>query len=151
MNREIYVFETRSAIYSIAKKFYTRESLAYQDGVDGETARGYVMPWDRIPGIRRVQLEEKWGWETFADTLSTSEKGERAAACVMWALRSGRFPIWVRGEEETSREGQMAGADVIVCCNKKIQVKCDYRCGVNPNGTGNLFLQTAERNPLGRF
>lgn len=55
-----------------------------------------------------------------------------------------------KAEESGDKSVQIAGTDIVVCCKKRIQVKCDSRCGERPLGTGNLFLQRAERNPLRR-
>ena len=46
-----------------------------------------------------------------------------------------------------SHDKSNSGVKCIVVNGKwRIQVKCDYDAG--PGGTGNLFLQTAECNPL---
>ncbi len=48
---------------------------------------------------------------------------------------------------------QIRGVDIVVRGQWRIQVKCDYDAGrgKDGSGTGNLFLQVAERNPLKRI
>ena len=92
----------------------------------------------------------------FIETLSTSEKGDRAVDIVSAFLKSGRFPLWLEGEFVTDREIQITGTDIKVKGNWKIEVKCDFRASdergqPHPNCTGNLYLQVAERNPLRRI
>jgi len=59
--------------------------------------------------------------------------------------------MWINAKESEQKDVQLRGTDILVACNKRIQVKCDYRSGKKPNGTGNLFLQKSERNPFKRF
>lgn len=146
----IYVFETFRGIDAIrANK--PKLAPAYQVGVDGPTATGYLVKTEWIQDLRRVKYYS-WQWDKFSPGLSTTEKGRLAVLCVSDALRIGRFPLWVNGNDNLSRAIQVSGTDIIVSCNKRIQVKCDYKGGdCNDGGTGNLFLQNAERNPLRRY
>ncbi len=89
-------------------------------------------------------------WETFTPELTTSQKGKLAVRVVCYLMKVGRFPLWINAEESQDREVQISGADIVVCCNRRVQVKCDYYAGPRP-GTGNLFLQKAECNPRGLF
>jgi hypothetical protein len=73
-----------------------------------------------------------------------------AVLCVIAAMKRGRFPFWLDAAEDKRENVQIQGTDIVVFCRKKVQVKCDYAAGDKPNGTGNLFLQRAERNPLRR-
>ena len=70
---------------------------------------------------------------------------------VLDSMRLGRFPLWVDAAEEDRENIQLKGMDIVLFCRKRIQVKCDYRSGDRPLGTGNLFIQKAERNPLKRY
>jgi len=150
VNRKIYVYETARGLEALSEVEGLKKVPAYQPGVDGKTAEGFLMPWDKITGLQAVELPGKWGWDKFKKDLPTTEKGEMAVKCVLWALECGFFPLWISGKEENGMTLQIKGVDIIVCCNKHIQVKCDYNCGEKPNGTGNLFLQVSERNPLGK-
>ena len=56
--------------------------------------------------------------------------------------------FWLDAAEDERENVQIQGTDILVFSRKRVQVKCDYRCGDRPLGTGNVFLQRAERNPL---
>jgi len=129
---------------------------AYQAGVTGPTAMGYcVPPFD----IRRcVALEvraDAWAAATFCETDDTSTKGAKAVRFVAGMIRAGVFPLPYAIDQcdaDPSRTMQINGDDIVVTVGSNrvhIQVKCDYRGGdVALGGTGNLYLQVAERNPL---
>ena len=94
---------------------------------------------------------QSWpGWGEFSDRLTTSAKGTLAVQCVIQVMKLGRFPFWIDAIEDDRKYMQVAGTDLLVFCQKRVQVKCDYRSGDLPLGTGHLFLQKAERNPLKR-
>jgi hypothetical protein len=119
---------------------------AFQSGVQGKTAEGWLVKIEWIEDVRRVRYQS-WGkWEMFIPTLSTTDKGKLAVECVLSAMRLGRFPMWIDASEDDRENVQIHGTDILVFARKKVQVKCDYRAGE----TGNLFLQRAERNPLRR-
>jgi hypothetical protein len=148
--RCIYVFETYRGLDAI-KAHDPKLVPAFQVGVDGPTATGHLVKTEWIQDLRRVKYHS-WHWERFSPDLSTTEKGKLAVLCVSDALRIGRFPMWLNGTESLRKEIQISGTDIIVMCNKRIQVKCDYNGGDRADGgTGNLFLQNAERNPLKRY
>lgn len=63
-------------------------------------------------------------------------------------MKIGRFPFWIDAKEDERQGVQIKGTDVVVFCNQRIQVKCDYKAGPKPEGTGNVFLQKSESNPL---
>ena len=71
--------------------------------------------------------------------------------CVTQAMKLGRFPVWFDAIEDTRDYVQLAGTDMLVFVKKRVQVKCDYTAGDKPLGSGNLYLQKAERNPLKRI
>lgn len=145
--RNIFVFQTAPALLLLDGIPPSRVRTASQPGVRGITARGAVVPWEDIPGIRRIQWRTVEWWTWFHKDQSTSEKGRHAVEVVQHLLGAGRFPLWC-GDVDESRDRtiQIAGTDIVVNGKWRIQVKCDYDAG--PGGTGNLFLQTAECNPL---
>jgi hypothetical protein len=147
VNRTIYVFKTAAGVAATER---AEQRTACQPGVDGPTAEGWVVPVEQIGDLRRLRFESWAGWDEFLPTLTTSQKGALAVACVREAMRLGRFPFWVDAVEDDRENVQILGTDILVFCRKKVQVKCDYRCGDRPRGTGNVFLQRAERNPLKR-
>jgi len=146
--KKVYVFKTQNALDAI--RITNPESRsAYQDGVDGATAQGWLVRPRDIVGLRTLPCG-LWGrWDEFNEGMTTSEKGLLAVDLVVRILSIGYFPIWIEASENQCRNVQINGTDIIVNPNVKIQVKCDYRAGEYP-GTGNLFLQFAERNPLKR-
>jgi hypothetical protein len=148
VNKSIYVFETCKGIEAVNTKTHNDLVSAYQPGVAGATAKGWPIPIDQIDGLIRVDMHD-FGFPCFGQyKMSTSEKGAMAVSCVCVALRSGKFPFWVDSEESSDASIQIAGTDVVLAFKKRIQVKCDWGSGERPNGTGNVFLQFSERNPL---
>jgi len=149
VNQVIYVFPTRAGIDAIER---THPPLrpAYQPDVVGPTAEGWVVDVNAIADLRRVRFQSWEGWTQFRPNLSTSRKGRLAVLAVIGAMKRGRFPFWLDTEEDERQHVQQLGTDILVFCRKRVQVKCDYHGGDKPAGTGNLFLQRAERNPLKR-
>ncbi len=148
VHKNIYVFQTEAGIEAI-KKHTPREATATQPGVDGlVTAEGWLVKLEWIEDLRVLKYHSWPQWGFFSPDMTTSEKGDLAVRCVLDCIKIGRFPFWIDADEEDRENVQIKGVDVVVFCDKKIQVKCDWRSGPKPQGTGNLFLQKAECNPL---
>ena len=147
VNKTIYVFQTKNGVKAVQDNV-CYERLAYQPGINDATARGWVVNVSHIEDIRRLKFSSWEHWGDFSDKLSTSQKGRLAVKCVRDAMKRGKFPFWIDAQESDRENVQLKGTDILVFCRKKIQVKCDFRGGDTPLGTGNLFLQNAERNPL---
>jgi hypothetical protein len=147
----VFIFQTAAAISILTENFPVKE--ASQPGVDYVTGRGYAVPWDAIPDIRRIRWYTVAWWDRFSRSQSTSEKGRHAVWVATELLRIGRFPLWTLGRDSERLELQIKGTDILMWGKWRIQVKCDYFAGRgdDDSGTGNLFLQTAERNPLRRI
>lgn len=149
--RLIFVFRTAVALSLNLTKY--RVASAYQPGVNYSTAKGYLVPPEDIPDLRIIRWSSQPWWESFNERDTTSAKGAKAVAVVEQLLRAGRFPLWLAHAKESGcLEVQYGGTDILVVGKWRIQVKCDYRAGRGADGcgSGNLFLQTAERNPLRR-
>ena len=147
VNKKLYVYPTRNGVDAIEiHKPPLRD--AGQPGVVGRTAEGWLVKPDQIHDLRRLNFSSWPRWGEFSERMSTSEKGRLAVACVIESMRLGRFPFWLGATEDQRENVQILGTDILVFCKKRVQVKCDWRCGDAPLGTGNLFLQRAERNPL---
>jgi hypothetical protein len=148
--RKVYVFRTLAALSALNSKTYPMRS-AFQSGVKGETARGYLVPPEDIPDIRELSLK-LWVpfWLKFNPHGTTTEKGAVAVEIVRELMKRGRFPIWIGADETSDKDIQIEGTDIILWCHQRVQVKCDWNAG-NPDVSGCLFLQTAECNPLRRF
>lgn len=144
VNKCVYVFPTKAAISAIHEHSPPSRS-AGQDGVTGKTAQGWLVRLEWINGLQAVK-PQRIKWELFKPDMSTSQKGALAVQVVCYLMKVGRFPLWINAKEEEDREVQIKGADIVVCCKRRVQVKCDYNAGPKP-GTGNLFLQKSECNP----
>lgn len=147
VNTCIYVFRTKDGIDAVVKN-NPRTVFAYQQGVEAATASGWLVKPEWINDLRILRRDPWPQWKLFSPSMSTGDKGALAVECVCDAIAKGRFPFWVDTKETTSKEIQISGADIVVSMNQRIQVKCDYKAGPYP-GTGHLFLQKSERNPLG--
>lgn len=149
VNRCIYVFPTAAVIDAIRIN-NPQERTAGQPGVKGPTALGWLVRPEWIEDIRRIKYHSWRGWDRFKPIMTTSEKGALAVLCVMGSMKLGRFPFWVEAQESDNAKIQIMGTDIVIYHNQRVQVKCDWKGGDQPAGTGNLFIQRAERNPLGR-
>ncbi len=150
--RRIIVFRTKLMLDLIQSRQY-QCATATQPGVDGPTAKGYKVPVDDIPDAR-ILLFQSYPWHTFPpQTATTSEKGKAAVVVVCESLRLGRFPLWIEATEDERENIQIKGTDIVIFARQRIQVKCDWFSGRkewNPLCTGNVYIQTAERNPMRR-
>lgn len=148
--RSIFVFRTALASALLPGKY--RKAYAGQPGVEGPTGLGYLVPWRDVPDIRAVAWSSVPWWEWFDFHETTSEKGKKAVGVTAELMRLGRFPLWLdNGVESKDVSVQIRGTDMIIFGRWRIQVKCDWLAGdVKDGGSGNLFLQIAERNPLRR-
>ena len=141
-----YIFRTEAGRFVCASgEFQTRK--AFQPGVNGATANGYIVPPNKIPGCEQVKIpSDIMNKLRCAETESTSAKGDKAVLCAMSMLERGLFPLSIKTSFVKEEDIQRKGVDLIVISRTKIEVKCDYNGGTG--GTGNLYLQIAERNPL---
>lgn len=150
--KSIYVFPTQNGVRAIEEhKATLRFCHAFQEGVSGPTAYGCCMPVEWIDDLRRLSFASWEGWAAFTPNLGTAQKGALAVQCVIAAMKLGHFPFWIKASEDERQEIQVKGTDIVVFCKQRIQVKCDASGGARRDGgTGNLYLQTHERNPLKR-
>lgn len=117
-----------------------------QSGVSFATSTGYVVPPSAIENLR-IKIPDY-----IMDSLKpnknddTSINGRKAEKCVMAMIQDGHILIPNQPYPVTEKSKQLAGIDIEIY--SRIQVKCDYSGGID--GTGNLFLQISESNPLGK-
>ncbi len=151
--RLIFVFRTAPLLSLDLNKY--SEGWAGQPGVSYKTARGYKVPIGDIPDLRTIRSQSTAWWEAFDEAQLPQEKGRLAVSIVARLLRVGRFPLWHGDAQDSQRlEVQKNGTDILLYGKWAIQVKCDFWAGPRGafgRGTGNLFLQTAELNPLKRY
>lgn len=149
--KKIYIYRTKEAVSLLNSGKYSLKP-AYQEGVQGPTALGAPVPIKDFRDLRTVTWNGCPYWDGWHEKLSTSQKGKKAIEVVVDLLKYGRFPLWIEVEEDKRQNIQIKGTDIVVFCKQHIQVKCDYRAGEGHElCTGNLYLQTKERNPLKRI
>lgn len=147
--RHVYIYSTKLGLGIIAQPNGYRLVPVYTGNI--QTAKGYLVPPGDIPGCEHVSIPD----DVFVDVKfsirdNTSEKGRKAVLVVRQMLKRGLLPIDLKVEEIDDEAIQISGTDIIVSTKVKIQVKCDWKAGHRElGGTGNLFLQVAECNPLG--
>jgi len=117
---------------------------------DGQvTGVGHLVPPRTISHAHLLKTDPSWFGVFSQNQFEEKEsfKGSKAVELVKNIIYKGWFPFSVKGwdnvEDPTE---QIAGADLLVLGDRRIQIKCDWRGGDKPHGTGNLFLQTKEIN-----
>lgn len=145
----VYLFKTVDCVSIIESRAY-KQVPAYQPGIKEPTAMGYLVPPADIPGAKPVKIPP----DILTSVLSninksspTTAKGSYASKVVRAMLYRGLLPVSILSYEITERRDQLDGIDLLTK-QIRIQVKCDWDGGVN--GTGNLYIQTHEANPLKR-
>lgn len=155
--QRVYVYPTAEGRRAIESGHW-RARPGYQRGVDGATALGFCVPPFAIQRCVALQVRfDAWDRIGFSEQDDTSAKGAKAVQFVAGMIRAGIFPLpYALGRIDTdpAKAMQISGDDIVVDLGANrvhIQVKCDYLGGdAALGGTGNLYLQTAERNPLRR-
>ena len=80
---------------------------------------------------------------------STPVKGRKAENVVRKMIALGLISLVLDTVEVTDEGMQIDGEDFLVNTAQSIQVKCDWSAGPRElGGTGNLYLQETEANPL---
>lgn len=149
---KVYIYKTEIGQDAADSGLYPQKSVwtKLPNGSKCETARGYAVPWHRLAGIRFYNIPN--------DLLQAHKRVARASPS-----RKGRWAEWVfqemrkRGliDHDTSSimvndlGAQLRGIDIEIQA-PTYQVKYDGPGGHKEfDGSGNLFLQTDECNPLG--
>lgn len=145
-SRIVYVYETEKGRTAIKNGSFRRGN-AMQPGYSKITGSGILVPPEFIDGLIRLYFKSWTGWAFYSPDMSTTQKGNWAVTCVKDLMKIGRFPFFIdaynKDRQSISIEEDKNGTDILVCLDKRIQVKCDYPAAK----TGNLFLQTHEINP----
>ena len=146
--RQIIVYRTADMAKLVEEGSY-REVPATQPGVDVITAKGYLVPVADIQP-QYVLTSSTFPWENYDhEEMNLAQRGNAAVTVVRAAIMFNKFPLWVCGIVETDKDLDISGTDIVVNATRRIQVK--YDGGAYPKsegGTGNLFVQTMECNPL---
>lgn len=147
--RQIVVFKTADMQTLITQKKYP-ERKATQPGVKGlVTGVGVVVPIIDIESYC-ILKSSIFPWDKYNyKAMSIVECGNAAVTVVKAAIRANRFPLWVCGIVTTDKEIDIQGTDIIVKATRRIQTKHDWGAySREDGGTGNVFIQTKECNPL---
>ncbi len=144
----IYVFETKYGVEAVKSGRFHRR-LGYQPRVKYATSEGYPIPPSAIKECQQVQIPESiFHLYSCRKNDDTIKKGECAVNLVKDMLMRGLISLKFNPTIINEKDIQIKGIDIFIHQDMRIQVKCDYDGGVN--GTGNLFLQTSEINPLSK-
>ena len=147
----IYVFPTESGKAAVRSGKYPVK-YAGQQGTSLTTSQAIIPSWRELRGVKEIKIPD--GLLQAANckkSESTSIKGKKAVMIVQAMHQMGLIPIRFTITEIKSESMQIKGVDM---ATKPItlQVKCDFECGdKSKGGTGNLYLETHECNPLGRI
>jgi len=139
----IYVFKTHEILRLIKENKFERK-FAYQPGYSEPTALGFIIKPCHIKDIRELKFNSWDSWDLFNSEWTTTAKGRWAIDCVIELIRIGRFPFWLETKQTDDVKIDIQGTDILIAMNQKIQVKCDYPAV----RTGNLYIQTHEKNPF---
>lgn len=147
--RRVYLYETAS-VQDILENYPERPAYQVIDGESVLTAKGRIVPVSAIPDCREIALPAAlWQAYPIKDEDSTSRKGSQAVELVRAAISRRYIVLPISAAVITDVDMQIDGTDIMVMCRLRIQVKCDFKGGSKAlGGTGNLYLQTAECNPL---
>lgn len=142
------MYRTADMVQLVADGDYP-EVPASQPGVEGITAKGYLVPIvDIEPQYILKSAAFPWG-KYVHKKMNLAQRGDAAVIVVRAAIKGNKFPLWVCGIVESDKDLDISGTDIVVHATRRIQVKYDY--GSYPEhegGTGNFYIQTMERNPL---
>jgi len=146
--RRVYIFETHKGIKAIETGKYPSRPVYTGNIV---TAIGYIVPPDDIEGCRCVPIPDNvLEGIQFDIKDSTPKKGEKAERLANRMILMGLIPLTISIASSADQELQINGSDFEILQARSIQVKCDWSAGPREyGGTGNLFLQIQECNPLG--
>jgi hypothetical protein len=116
-----------------------------------QTATGFLMPPDLIKSIRWAKIpDDIFNSAHFDLRDNQSTKGRKAESLVRSMIQAGLISLVMDTAVYSEKETQVAGLDVVVKMAEDLQVKCDWKGGHKEfGGSGNLFLQDKECNPLG--
>ena len=148
----VYFFKTAEAVRWLeANSQRYKLTKAYQPGVSSHTALGYLVPPFDIPGCRLIGFPlDRLHVVNCQRSDSPSIKGQKAVAISQTLFERGIVPIPMKVTLVDAKNEQIKGIDVMAHTSINVQVKCDFDGGEGLWASGYLYLQTAERNPLGR-
>lgn len=155
VTNKVYLYK-REDMLRIIDRYPIRSAFQKINRLKRETARGHIVPVcvDEIIEIEMpLQIAQKHKCNWIDDE---TRKGKCALNIVMEMIEMGVIQrqcnefFQLEANDERDYEMQLKGNDIILTSRlPSIQVKCDYNAGPKAEGgTGNLFIQTHECNPL---
>lgn len=151
--KQAYVFQTAQAA-GVMKSYRIVEAFQWVNGKKMVTSRGHIVPPGAIPGCEWIAIPHDIILGAAMPSRSsndTSQKGRAAESITQAMLSRGLLPLPQLTEIVSNKDLQISGLDIMLK-PVKIQIKCDYRGGHKEfGGTGNLYLEVAERNPHKKF
>jgi len=148
LGKQITVYKTADMLELLNKNSY-KETVAFQPGWEDTTSKGWLVPLKDIH-TKVVLHSSVFEWHKFThSSMNLSERGKMAVAAVKCAILANKFPLWVCGYTTNDKDLDIQGTDIIVDTQRHIQVKYDWlSCPRSKGGSGNLYIQTHECNPL---
>jgi len=149
---KVYVFRTQIGQELARTHLYLEKSVwtKLPGNKRCETAKGYPVPWNHFAGIRFYDIpDDLLRTHGKLEKASTSQKGGWAEQVFQKMCEHGLIDHDTTSATVDDLDRQIRGIDVEVQA-PTYQVKYDGPGGHKEfGGTGNLFLQTQECNPLG--
>jgi len=153
--KHIYSFSPSNAVIAIRTGKYRKVAVYQFVGTQKvRTSGGYLVPPDKLNGCVWARIpQDILIAHSIRNSMTTSNKGMAAQNVIIDSIKNRTFPFpdsMFVIDEVCDENIQVKGIDlVIVPTIGKIESKCDLRGGHKEfGGTGNLFLQTCEINPL---
>lgn len=142
-----YVFRTADGAVLCRDDGRYPKRPGYQPGVSYATAEGFLVPPRDIAGCHELAIPPDVLAKVNCRSVdSTTVKGNKAVTVAREMILRGLVPLGGASDAVTDKGLQIDGLDIVVRIETRIQVKCDFSGG--RLGTGNLFLQVSEVNPL---
>ncbi len=147
-----YVFLPENGVNAINTGRYL-DRLAGQSGINYPTASGSCVPPGDISGCIAFPIPEKILVKYPIEySFSCKKKGKMAVSIARAMLWQGLIRFPTLPQKIAGKDIRIGKTGTMHIGNCKIRIKCDFNGGDRSlGGTGNLFLQTAEANPLGIF
>lgn len=155
VTKMVFAYRTKDMLEVIQQRKFKRRE-AYQDGVKWPTGYGLLVPYNLAVNQKKIvyvlDFANRYWWDNFSGSWDTARKGKYAVSVIRQIIIEGKFPLWIQPEFKTDVKTDIEGTDILVVGNWRIQVKLDQRAGPREKGgTGNLFIQTHEMNPLRKY
>lgn len=145
--KKVFVFEPKQALEAMNTGKYKNVPV-YTGEI--KTATGYLIPYTDIQGCKMFDIPPLLLNDAgFSDWDNTTIKGKKAEQLIRKMISRGLIPTILFTVPADDEELQLNGTDIIPKYAESIQVKCDWKAGPRElGGSGNLFIQDRECNPL---